>query len=65
MSLPLECQTALDTLNEIGGRLKTAKTNNTDTTTIMAEFTAAKTALDNVTRPAAAKAEQEPLKGES
>ena len=57
MSLPLECQTALDTLNEIGGRLKTAKTNNTDTTTIMAEFTAAKTALDNVIRPAAAKAE--------
>ena len=59
MSLPLECQTALDTLNEIGGRLKTAKTNNTDTTTIMAEFNAAKTALDNVIRPAAASAEPE------
>ena len=58
MSLPSDCQQALDTLNEIGGRLKTAKTNNTDTTTIMAEFNAAKIALDNVIRPASANAEQ-------
>jgi len=58
MSLPSDCHTALATLNEIGGRLKLAKTNGTDTAPLLAEYNVAKTALDTVVRPIAEAAKE-------
>ena len=53
MSLPNDCQSALDALNEIGGRLKDAKTAGTDVAPILEEFNTAKAALDTAIRPVA------------
>ena len=58
MSLSAPCQAALDTLNEIGGRLKAAKTAGTDTAPILAEYNVAKAALDTVVRPIAEAAKE-------
>ena len=53
MSLPKECQTALDRVNEIGGRIKSAKEANTDFAPLLEELTIAKAALNKVIRPIA------------
>jgi hypothetical protein len=53
MSLPKECQTALDRVNEIGGHIKSAKEANTDFAPLLEELTIAKAALNKVIRPIA------------
>jgi hypothetical protein len=60
MSLPADCQTALDAMNEIGGRIKAAKEANTDFAPLLEELTIAKAALNAVIRPIA---EEEKEKG--
>ena len=58
MSLSAPGQAALDTLNEIGGRLKAAKAAGTDTAPVLAEYNVAKKALDTVVRPIAEAAKE-------
>ena len=53
MSLPTDCQHALDALNLVGDRLKAAKAASTDCTALLADYTVAKTALDSLIRPLA------------
>jgi hypothetical protein len=53
MSLPTQCQPTLDALNEIGTRLKQAKTAGTDVTSLLEEFNATRNLLESIVRPLA------------
>ena len=53
MSLPSDCQSALDALNEVGARLKAAKDSGDDSAPILVEYKTAQSSLDAVIRPVA------------
>ena len=53
MSLPTQCQPTLDALNEIGTRLKQAKTAGTDVTSLLEEFNTTRNLLESIVRPLA------------
>ena len=53
MSLPSDCQSALDALNEVGARVKAAKASGDDVAPILEEYKTAQSSLDAVIRPVA------------